>query len=195
MKQTKINWTVVRERLRTSERALEAASTPDPLRIEDVYRERAVRLASVEVKRQSASPELSALVFRLGRERYVVEMSELAEVLQFARCVPVPGASRKFLGVMNVRGEIRPVLDLGQLLAASDTGTGDGGFVLMLRRPRKEIGLKVDQIEHLRQIRPEELTSSIHGTYGKGLVSGTVMLLDVGAVLEAALSKEELGVI
>ncbi len=191
MNQAKINWNVVRERLRASELALEAALTPDSERIEKVYRQRAARLASVEMNREPASPGLSALVFRLGQERYAIEMSELAEVLPLARCVPVPGASREFLGVINLRGELRAVLDLGHVLAPSDTGNGENGFVLMLRRPGKEIGLKVDHIEELRQIRPEELTLSSQGNYGKGLVSGTVMLLSVDRVLEAAFSKEE----
>jgi chemotaxis signal transduction protein len=62
----------------------------------------------------------------------------------------------------------------------------------MLPRPGKEIGLRVDHIEEIREIRPEELTSSPQGTYGKGMVSGTLTLLSVDAVLEAVFSKEEL---
>src|SRR5579864_6064282 len=129
MKQTKIDWNVVRERLRSSELALDAALTPDSQRIEKVYRQRAARLATVEMNREPASPGLSALVFRLGQERYAIEMSELAEVLPLTRCVPVPGASREFLGVINLRGELRAVLDLGHVLAPADTGNGESGFV------------------------------------------------------------------
>ncbi len=40
-----IDWTVVKERLRQSQLALERALTPDPQRIEAIYRERAAQLA------------------------------------------------------------------------------------------------------------------------------------------------------
>jgi chemotaxis signal transduction protein len=119
-------------------------------------------------------------------------MNELAEVLPFARCVAVPGTSRQFMGVINVRGELRAVLDLGHVLVSSDRGIGEKGFVLMLRRTGKEIGLKVDHIEDLREIRPEELTLSTQGNYGKGLISGALVLVSVDAVLGKIFTKEEL---
>jgi purine-binding chemotaxis protein CheW len=189
MKRATIDWRAIHDRLRASERALEEALTPNQQRVGDAYRQRAARLASVEINRKLASPGFPALVFRLGQERYAIEIKELAEVLPFARCVPVPGASRQFLGVINLRGELRAVLDLRNLLAPSDGGNGAAGFVLMLRHPGKEIGLKVDHIEELREIRQEDLMPPPHETYGKGLVSGTLLLLSVDAVLGAFLKE------
>jgi len=61
----------------------------------------------------------------------------------------------------------------------------------MLRRPGREIGLKVDAIEELREIRPEELSAPAQGRYVKGIASGALMLLNVEAVLAAVFSKEE----
>jgi purine-binding chemotaxis protein CheW len=192
MRRASIDWGAIRERVRANELALEEVLSPNRERVQAAYRERAARLATVELNGGAVSPGFPALVFRLGQERYAIEMKELAEVLPFARCVPVPGASRQFSGVINLRGELRAVLDLGKLLAPSDGGNSETGFVLMLRRPGKEIGLKVDHIEEIRELRPEELMSSPERTYGKGLVSGTLTLLSVDAVLEAVFSKEEL---
>jgi chemotaxis signal transduction protein len=74
---------------------------------------------------------------------------------------------------------------LGRLLALSENGDRDSGFVLMVRRPGREIGLKVDCIDELREIRPEELSVPSQGNYIKGIVSGALMLLNVEAVLAA----------
>ena len=41
------------------------------------------------------------------------------------------------------------MLDLSRLLAVLENGNSDSGFVLMLRRPGQEIGLKVDRVEEL----------------------------------------------
>jgi purine-binding chemotaxis protein CheW len=191
MKRASIDWRAVQEQLRASELALEETMTPSPQRVRDAYRQRAARLATVDLNLKPASPGLPTLVFLLGQERYAIEMKELAEVLPFVRCTQVPGGSQRFLGVINLRGEIRAVLDLRNLVAPSESGDGEAGFVLMLRRPGKEVGLKVDHIEDLREIRPEELTLSPQGTYGKGMASGTLMLLNVDAVLKEAFSKEE----
>ena len=92
---------------------------------------------------------------------------------------------------MNLRGELRAVLDLAALLAISENGNRNSGFVLMVRRPGLEIGLKVDSVEELHEIRPEELSAPVQGSYVKGIASSALMLLDVEAVLAAVFSKEE----
>ncbi len=191
MKRAGIDWEQARTRLRMSESALEDALAESPGRIEAAYRQRAVRLAKRQVERGPVSAGLPVLVFRLGQERYAVELKEVAEVLSFARCTPAPGAPAEFLGVINLRGELRAVLNLGRVLVSSESG-GESGFVLVLRRPGQAVGLKVDLIEELREIRPEELTLPTQGNYGKGLVGGTLMLLDVEKVLAQVFSKESI---
>jgi chemotaxis signal transduction protein len=94
--------------------------------------------------------------------------------------------------VISLRGELRAVLDLGRLLSLSETGDNDSGYVLILRRRGQEIGLKVDRIEELSEIRQEELFSPGKVDYVKGIASGTLMLLSVDAVLSEVFSKEEL---
>jgi chemotaxis signal transduction protein len=191
MKRAAIDWGAVRERLRASERELEQVLTPSPQRIEEAYKQRAAQLASLELKCEPAAPGVPVVVFLLGQESYAIEMRELAEVVPFTRCVPVPDGSRQFLGVIHLRGELRAVLDLQNLVGAGGGLQSETGFVLLLRRPGKEIGLKVDQIEELRQIRPEDLLSGPRGEFGKRLASGALVLLSVDAVIEAVFSTKE----
>jgi purine-binding chemotaxis protein CheW len=191
MKQTAIDWELVQSRLRASERAMEEALAESPARIEAVYRQRAVRLANKQTDLSPASAGLPVLVFRLAQERYAIELKELAEVLPFARCAAVPGAPPRFLGVINVRGELRAVLDLCRLFGLSEDAGNNLGFVLVLRGREREIGLKVDRIEELREIRPEALTFPVQGKYSKGLAAGAVTLVDIDAVLAEVFFKGE----
>ncbi len=191
MKRAAVDWDLARSRLRSSERALEEALTESPERIAAAYRQRARRLARTQNASVPVSAGLPALVFRLARERYAIDLAEVSEALPFARCARAPGSPPQFRGVMNLRGELRAVLDLAALLAISENGDRDSGFVLILRRPGREIGLKVDSIEELREIRPEELSAPAQEGYVKGIASGALMLLDVEAVLAAVFSKEE----
>jgi purine-binding chemotaxis protein CheW len=190
MKRAGIDWESVRTRLRASERAMEDALAESPERIEAAYRQRAVRLAKGQAEHESASGGRSTLVFWLAQERYAIELGEVAEILPYAHCTPIPGGPPHFLGVINLRGDLRPVLDLGSLLTVSENGNPDSGFVLMLRRPGQEIGLKVDRIEELRDILPEDSCVVPHGRYVKGVAAGTLMLLSVDAVLGEVFLKQ-----
>lgn len=191
MKRAGIDWDLVRSRLQSTDRALDEALTESPERIAAAYLQRARRLASASGGSGLASAGMPALIFRLARERYAIELDEVSEALPYAGCTRAPGSPEHFRGVINLRGELRAVLDLATLLAISENGERDSGFVLMLRRPGREIGLKVDSIEELREIRPEELSAPAQGSYVKGIASGALMLLNVEAVLAAVFSKEE----
>ena len=191
MKRAGIDWELVKGRLRISERALEEALSESPERIDAAYRRRAVRLASERALQGPVAAGLPALIFRLAEERYAIELQELAETIPFAHCSPVPGSPPQYLGVIHLRGELRAVLDLGRLLSISGDRDSDSGFVLILRRRGREIGLKVDSIEELREIRPEELSAPGEANYVKGIASGALMLLNVEAVLADVFSKEE----
>lgn len=191
LEKNNINWDQARSRLLASDRALQESLFASPQRIETAYRQRAVRLAAGQAERAPVSAVLPVLVFRLADERYALELKELAEVLPFARCAPVPGGPPQFLGVINLRGELRAVVDLARLLVPSANGNRDSGFVLMLRRPGREIGLKVDRIEQLDEIRREELSLPAPGNHVKGIAGGRLMLLDIDQVVAGIFSQEE----
>jgi purine-binding chemotaxis protein CheW len=186
MRTASINWQEVRDRLEASENALQRALSENPERVRAAYRQRAIQLAKSPTQARFAPSGVPGLIFRLAAEKYAIRLADLAEVLPFNGCTPVPGGSPKFLGVLSLRGELRPIVDLGLLL--SEKPSGDAGFILILHR---QIGLKVDHIEDLREIRPEEFDASGHERYTRGLASGSVMLLDVEAVLSAVFSAKE----
>ncbi len=52
------------------------------------------------------------LVFSVSDERMALPLAELRELAQHRTPAPVPGADDRFLGVVNVRGEVIPVLDV-----------------------------------------------------------------------------------
>lgn len=187
MNRAAIDWENVRSRLLAGELSFEAQMAESPARIEAAYHERAVRLAKGQAEHGRAAGGQPVLVFRLALERYAIELKEVGEVTPLTHCTPVPGAPPRFAGVISLRGELRSVLDLGRLFEIPESGNVDSGFVLMLRR--QEIGLKVDRIEELREIQLEELSHTVPGKYAKGIAPGTLMLLDVDAVLAEVFSE------
>jgi chemotaxis-related protein WspB len=55
------------------------------------------------------------LVFELARDRYVLDVSQVAEVLPLVTITPIPHAPPAVAGILNYRGAPVPVIDVSQL--------------------------------------------------------------------------------
>jgi purine-binding chemotaxis protein CheW len=130
------------------------------------------------------------MALRLGEERYGIETKDLAEVAPFTGCTAVPGSLPQFFGVFQLRGELRPVASLCKLIGVEESGDPASSVVVLLRAAGGQIGLRVDGVEDLLEIRPEELVPAVGGKYLKGLL-GKLMLLDVEAVVQGVYANEE----
>jgi chemotaxis signal transduction protein len=51
-------------------------------------------------------------VFRVGKERYCLDVSEVEEVVEWSRLTRMPLAPAFVMGILNLRGVIIPVLDI-----------------------------------------------------------------------------------
>ena len=174
----RIDWMEVHRRLARSEALLEEALSPDARRVEEILEQRAARLARRSEGKDSESAALRVMVVRLGEERYAIETKDLAETAPLTGCIPVPGSAPHILGVVQLRGELCAVASLCRLIGVPETGDGGSGVVVVLRSAAARIGLRVDRVDELREIRPEELVPAAGGRHLRGLI-GNLMLLDV----------------
>ena len=191
----KFDWTEIKTRLQQGQLAQRLGA--DRQQVEAIFRQRAERLAKPRVLPGAASRGLSVLTFYLGQECYAIELVELAEVIPFAGCAPLPGASPELMGVVNLRGELRPVVDLERLLGLPRGAAQGAGQVLFLRP--LGTGLRVDRVDQVRAIAPEELvvpgpaSAPLPTRYVKGLIPGALTLLDPEMILSHPLLKETVG--
>jgi purine-binding chemotaxis protein CheW len=152
----RIDWQGVRLRLERSEAALDKALTADAERVRTIFRQRAARLAGPLQADRAAGQDVPVLVFGMGSERYGIELPSLLEIVPRPLCAPVPGAPPQLAGVLLVRGEIHPVWELSRLLGLPDLSPDDPGNVLLLRREPRPFGLRVERVEGIRALKPEE---------------------------------------
>ena len=61
---------------------------------------------------------MQALLLSVGADRYALELTAIREVVLAPTVTPLPGAPASVLGVVNLRGEVVPVLDTAALLGA-----------------------------------------------------------------------------
>src|SRR5688500_10429476 len=113
----RIDWESAKKRLRESDLALEQVLITSPERLHAAFLKRAAQLAARTSETTAGAAARSVLCFTLGQERYGIVLSDLSEIMPMGVSTPVPGAPTELIGVINLRGEIRAVLDLGRLLS------------------------------------------------------------------------------
>jgi purine-binding chemotaxis protein CheW len=156
-------------------------------RMEAIWRERANRLSQRPVLTEAKQNDLPVIVLGIGKERYAIDLPDVAEVFPPVRVTPVPGAPAMFSGVINVHGEIRPVIDLGRLLGIETVPNGDLARVILLRKEGRELGLQIDSVEQIRRIGTADLPADGHGgatssSHIKGSTKDLLMLLSTEAL-------------
>jgi purine-binding chemotaxis protein CheW len=162
-------------------------------RMEAVWRERALRLSRRSVAAEAGQDLRPVMVLGIGAERYAVELGDVVEVLPPVRATPVPGARALFAGVINVHGEIRPVMDLRRLLGMDAVLGGDRPRVILLCKEGRQMGLQIDSVEQVRWIGSKDLESdknSGRSRYIQGSTKDLLMLINT----EALFAELQIGV-
>lgn len=150
-----IDWQAIKDRLKSLEHARTADASQEHL--EPVFRERAQLLAARQIAGDIYKRQTQVLLFSLSWETFGVELRHLREILPFRQCTPVPKTSPLIQGVINLRGDIFCVIDLGPLMEmAPDPGKEEpkdeepGGYVLILKD--FPVGLRVDRLHKIQPV-------------------------------------------
>ena len=69
-------------------------------------------IASAKTAEQAERHDLPIVVFRLAEESFGLRLHEVREIIMVGQITPVPRAPGFVEGVLNLRGEVMPVLDL-----------------------------------------------------------------------------------
>jgi chemotaxis signal transduction protein len=125
------------------------------------------------------------MIVRIGAARYGISLPEISEVTDGSTCAPVPGAPPEVAGLIQVRGEVRPVLNAGRILGAPDDHSGDSKVILLLRRGSREIGLQVEEVEDIRSVKEEERKPPFRGAaHARWMTGDLVTVLDTDSLLK-----------
>jgi len=128
---------------------------------------------------------MQALLLPVGLDRYAVPLSDVREVLVAPRTTPLPTAPACFRSLINVRGEVVPLLDTAVLLGL---GTLDEmPYAVLVDSRRGVAGLAVSgQPTFVTLDGPADL-SDLPGTKGQYQCGGhVVVLVDPAALIGSA---------
>lgn len=108
------------------------------------------------------------LTFMLGEEEYGVPVLQVAEIVKVENLIRIPHARNYFLGLMDIRGRVLPIVDLKLKLAiqtqdhhqhpdqpGATSKSLDRAIIIEIQGRR--IGLAVDQVSHVVRFPPENI--------------------------------------
>ena len=134
-----------------------------------------------------ATARRRALLLPVGADLYAVGLEAVREVLEPASLTRLPGAGRVVLGLLNVRGQVVPVLDTGVLLDLAPLGRPVA--VAVVRCSRGLAALGADDVPAAVTLGDDLGPSALELGVGRHRVPGGVATeID----LEALLNQERL---
>lgn len=160
-----------------------------------------IRSSTLASTASTLEPSVSAgagvrrtLLFRVGGTVYGCDIDDIREIVPFRAATRLPGAPAYVQGLINLRGTIVTVLDLGVRLDQTRMPIGDGSIMLVaLPGGSRLVGVAVQEVMDVRLIGTER-DDVVAGSGGTDVVRGlahvddaTVILLDIHSLVRQVL--------
>src|ERR1035437_2704679 len=104
----------------------------------ELLKTRATEMATEPEQKKGFSPIVQLITFSLGAETYGLEAAFVQEIYPLKDFTPLPGVPAFILGIINVRGQIIPVIDLKKLFTLPEQGITELNKVIILHDCRSE---------------------------------------------------------
>jgi len=141
---------------------------------------------------QSSSQTMLIATFQVAGTLCGVDAMKVQEVVRIGQVTRVHHAANQIVGIINLRGKIVTVIDLGVALELGRLDLGPHSRVFIVECQGEYVGLMADSASDVVAANPEEITpppANIHGVQGRffeGVYqanSGLIAILNVNAVL------------
>jgi purine-binding chemotaxis protein CheW len=152
-------------------------------------------LASSETTILEQLAAARTLLFRVAGSVYGCDIEAVREIITYRRATRLPGAPPHVQGLINLRGTIVTVLDLGTRLdRARPLIREPGASIILVEHGARVVGVVVDEVLDVQAIAEEPVDAGTSDTRG-GLVRGlghlegddVVVLIDIHTLVTQVL--------
>jgi len=156
------------------------------------------------VQKQLSGKTLQVVSFALGSEEYGVDIAQVQEINRMVAITRVPRAPQFMEGVINLRGQLIPIIDLRTRFGMECAERTKNTRIVVTEIGSKRLGMVVDSVSEVLRIPVEQiedapdLVASVDTEYIRGvgkLEDRLIVMLDLARVISASETKElqELG--
>jgi len=139
--------------------------------------------------------EEQLVTFKIDSEEYGVKIANVQEINRMTEVTKIPRAPYYIEGIVNLRGNVIPALDLRRLFKLPDKQVTDATRIIIVDFNGKRTGIVVDSVSEVLRFEktlieapPDVLSSGIDSDYveGVGKLDGgkrMILILDISKVL------------
>ncbi|NMA02441.1 MAG: purine-binding chemotaxis protein CheW [Clostridia bacterium] len=136
--------------------------------------------------------EIQVVAFNLAKEEYAIDILAVQEIIRPTAITRVPKAPSYIEGVINLRGNVVPVVNLRHRFGLKEEEQTETSRVIILIINDMKIGITVDNVTEVIRIKEEDievpdLSDSLDQRFvqGVGKYNGRLLLLlDLEEILE-----------
>mgnify|MGYP006282369975 FL=1 len=92
------------------------------------------------------------LTFKLGKEFYAIEIMNVTEIIGLEKITEVPDTSKYVMGIINLRGQIIPVIDVRLRFGLESKDYTDRTCIIVVKLDDMDTGLIVDEVSEVLDI-------------------------------------------
>lgn len=145
------------------------------------------------------SKDLRLIAFRVGGETFVVDIMSVRQIIKYSATTTVPTAPSFVEGIIILRNDVIPVVDMRQRLNVAAAQRSDKPLILITDTTAGTIGLEVDEVKRIVNVSRDALLPPpplVRGIRGELLIAiikrddEVYLLIDVESVLTSAEKSE-----
>ena len=143
--------------------------------------------------------EIQIVGFMLGEEEYGIDILSVNEILKMSKITRVPKSSEYVKGVINLRGNVIPVLNIRKKFKNEDKNPDENTRIIILTVDENKFGIIVDKVTEVIRISAADieepnLIDSVDKKYVEGVGkynNRLLILLKLEQILTIAGHDEE----
>lgn len=117
-----------------------------------------MQVLGIKTVEEEVIHEERVITFKLNEELIGIDINDITKITKDVEITPVPKTKNYILGVMNLRGNIIPVVSLKKMFKLEDKEQDyDLPIVIVVESELGQIGITVDNIEGAVKISPEDI--------------------------------------
>lgn len=146
-----------------------------------------------ELTTSVANDIIQYIVVKIGDEQYGIDIRNIDNIVRMQNITRVPKVPNYFIGVINLRGEVVPVMSLRLKMGLNKDEVTKDTRIIILKMGHDYIGILVDSVKEVVNVNSndvekvgfenrEEKNNFVYGV-GKQEGGALISLLDINAVL------------
>lgn len=137
--------------------------------------------------------DVQAVAFKLGKEEYAVDILNVQEINRLLNITRVPRTESFIEGVVNLRGNIVPIINLHTKYSIESSGEQEDKRIIVFQIEDLKVGIIVDEVSEVINIKARDIeeTTKVYESASSEHIKGVakvgerlMILLDLKKIFE-----------